>query len=303
MFLFQKIEEMMMTYHDARHAVGEFVLHEQANLHKFTINEVAEYSYTSKATVVRFAKTLGFEGWREFMKAFISEMKYQEAHKDDVDANYPFLADSSINEIIQSLKRIQIESIEDTADLMDEKMLKIAKDYLHQSKHIVIFGLSPNVYVGELFRRKMISIGKKIDIASLGEMGILSRTLGKDDCVILISYSGNNEHAEPMCYLKDMLKRHVSVIAITSGGDNYLRNTASCVLTMSSKERLYTKIANFASEESLHFILNVLFSCYFKDNYEENNLFKLQGAKILETRRNAVLNEMKDSFKENETIK
>ncbi|RHU07577.1 MULTISPECIES: MurR/RpiR family transcriptional regulator [Erysipelotrichaceae] len=294
MYLFQKIEEVMMNYHDARHAVGEFVLHEQKNLYKYTINEVAEYSYTSKATVVRFAKTLGFEGWRDFMKAFIAEVKYQETHHADVDANYPFHEKSSHQEIIESLKTLQMESIQDSADLMDMDMLKMATTYLVKSKHIVIFGLSPNIFLGELFRRKMISIGKKVDIANLGEMGIISRTMDEQDCAIVISYSGNNKHAEPMSYLQNLLDQKVSIIGITSGGDNYMRRILPCVFTMSSKERLYTKIANFATEESLQFILNVLYSCYYREEYQKNCLFKIQSSKILESQRNAVLNEMQD---------
>lgn len=105
LFLLQKIEELMMNHHDARYAVGEFVLHEQTNLHHYTISQIAEYTYTSKATVVRFAKTLGFDGWKEFMKAFISEMKYLEQHQGDVDANYPFDAKNTTKEIIDRLKK------------------------------------------------------------------------------------------------------------------------------------------------------------------------------------------------------
>ena len=55
-----------------------------------------------------------------------------------------------------------------------------------------------------------------------------------------------------------------------------------------------TKISNFATEESLQFILNVLFSCYFAKNYQDNNKFKLQNSKILEKQRLAVLSSMKD---------
>ena len=283
-----------MEYHDARYAVGEFVLHEQSNLHKYTINQIAEYSYTSKATVVRFAKTLGFDGWKEFMKAFISEMKYLEQHKADADVNYPFDAKSSVNEIIDSIKKVQIESIQDSADLLDVEMLEKAVHYLIKAKHIIIFGLSPNIFIGELFRRKMITIKKQVDIAKLGEMGIISNTLTEDDCAIMISYSGNNEHAEPMCYIPTLLENKISVIGITSGGDNYMRKELDCVLTMSSKERLYTKISNFATEESLQYIFNVLFSCYFAKHYQDNNLYKLQNSKILESSRWAVLKSMKD---------
>lgn len=294
LFLLQKIEELMMNHHDARYAVGEFVLHEQTNLHHYTISQIAEYTYTSKATVVRFAKTLGFDGWKEFMKAFISEMKYLEQHQGDVDANYPFDAKNTTKEIIDRLKKVQIESIQDSADLMETAIIEKAVQYLLKARHVVIFGLSPNVFLGELFRRKMITIGKQIDIAKLGEMGIISHTLTEEDCAIVVSYSGNNESAEPMCYLPSLLERKVLIIGITGGGDNYMRRSLNCVLTMSSKERLYTKISNFATEESLQFIFNILFSCYFAKNFQDNNKFKLQHAKELEVQRVAVLNSMKD---------
>lgn len=103
----------------------------------------------------------------------------------------------------------------------------------------------------------MISIGKKVDIANLGEMGIISRTMDEQDCAIVISYSGNNKHAEPMSYLQNLLDQKVSIIGITSGGDNYMRRILPCVFTMSSKERLYTKIANLRLKN--HYNLSLMY--------------------------------------------
>lgn len=294
MFLFQKIEELMVNYQDARYAIGEFVLHERSNLYVYTIHDIAERTYTSKATVVRFAKTLGYDGWKEFMKEFIAEMKYQEMHQGDVDANYPFQEQDSTDRIIENLKTLQMESLQDTADLMDSKLVEEAVSMLRRARQVVLFGVSPNIYQGELFRRKFTTIGKLIEVARHGEAGIMSNALGADDCAIIISYSGNNEQSEPLCHLPLLKDHEVSILGITSGGDNYLRRTADCVLTMSSKERLYTKISNFATEESISFILNVLFASYFAQDYQQNSSFKLKNAKILEGERKATLKEMQD---------
>ena len=294
MFLFQKIEEMMMTHKDARHAVGKFVLEQKDNLYKYTVNDIAEQTYTSKATVVRFAKALGFDGWKDFIKAFISEIKYQEAHQTDIDANYPFYETSSTQEIIDGLKKVQIESIQDTADLLDVPQVKRAVDYLEESHRVIIFGLSPNNYLGELFRRKMMGIDKIVEIARLGEMGLISRTMTENDCAIMISYSGNSVNESPVLHLQTLLDNKVPVIAITSDGDNYLRRNVSCILTMSSKERLYTKISNFATEESIQYILNILFSCFYARNYRKNNSFKLRTSHILENQRKTSLNRVKE---------
>lgn len=296
MFLFQKIEEVMMTNHDARHAVGEFVMQQKENLYQYTISDIAEYTYTSKATVVRFAKTLGFDGWKEFMKAFIAEMNYQKAHQGDVDVNYPFKESDDTKTIIDKIKTVQIESLQDSADLLDIRVVEKATEYLLNAQHIVIFGAFPNVFLGELFRRKLITIGKQVDIARPGESGIISHTLKENDCAIMISYSGNNESVEPLLHIKNLLHNHVPIIGITGGGDNYIRKHSDCVLTISSKERLYTKISNYATEESISFILNVLFSCLYAKDYQKNGLFKIRNAKNLEQERNAVLKDMQDEM-------
>lgn len=71
-------------------------------------------------------------------------------------------------------------------------------------------------------------------------------------------------------------------------------DTFFVIMIFICRDSLYTKISNFATEESIQFILNCLFSCYFAKNYQTNNMFKVHHSKALETRRNAVLKQMKD---------
>ena len=51
MFLFQKIEETMMRYTDARHAVGEFILQEQDKLYQYTVTETVSYTHLTLPTI------------------------------------------------------------------------------------------------------------------------------------------------------------------------------------------------------------------------------------------------------------
>lgn len=294
MFLFQKIEEIIIHYDDARETIGNFLMNEKDNIQNYTMQEIADKTFSSKATLVRFAKTLGFNGWRDFMKAFREEIHYLDAHKSDVDVNFPFHEVHSMHEIIQNMKILQIESIQDTVDLMNEMMVKQAVDILVKAEYIVIFGLSPNIYLGELFKRKLISIGKKIEIASQDESGLIARTLKPTDCAIFISYSGENRHSWLKQHLMTVKRGNVKVIGITCGGDNFVRQNSDCVLTISSKERLYTKISTFATEQSIMFILNVLFAGYFSKNYRQHFEYKIENSKILERQRVAILSQMKE---------
>lgn len=284
----------MVNYSDARHTVGEFVLNEKAAIGDYTIAQIAQKTYTSKATVVRFAKTLGYEGWKEFKKDYLAELNYRASHSDDVDVNIPFKKGDSMDVLVNNLMNLLIESVRDTVDLLDYAMVEKAVEYLKNARHVIIFGISPNDYLGQLFKRKLLTIGKYADVVQFSEIGLMSKFMTKQDCAIVISYSGNTRFSEPISSLKTLIGKKIPIIGITSGGDNFIRNNVTCVLTISSRERLYSKISNFATENSINFILNLIFSRYFMDDYERNLIYKIENAKDLEVQRAATLKELKD---------
>ena len=282
MSLIHKVEEITMEYGGgARHSIGTFILEKKSALTRYSLQEIADATYTSKAAVVRFAKALGFSGWKEFLKAFWEEQSYQEQHYTDIDANYPFDADSSRQDIINQLCSLQVESLLDTADLLDGAPLAECAELLLRSRRIAMFGLNPNLTLAELFQRKMLSIGRQVELPSMGDSGLLAHSLTAEDCAVIISYSGNSIHHGPLSVLSALEERGVPVIALTSVGDNLLRQRADYTLSISSYERLYSKISTFATENSILYILNVLFSCCFAADYQANISRKVGTARRL----------------------
>lgn len=293
MYLFQRIEELMMECQDARHVIGEFLLNKKNQFYKYSMEDVAKLTYTSKPTLVRFAKSLGFKGWKDFSIAMIEEAKYLESNDSIIDVNFPFSEEDSYHKIIDVISRLQIESIKDTYESIDEKMIELAVTRIAEAKRIVILGIKPNSNYAESLQWKFLSIGVQMYVGKPGELGMLSKTLTKDDCAIMISYSGNHHH-EPVSYIDTLKKQGVQIIGITSGGENYMRKNIDCLFTISSRERLYSKISTFATEQSIIFIFNVIFACYFKREYNKNLLYKIENSKNLETSREASLISMKE---------
>lgn len=287
MNLLHRVEELSMQYGTgSRRAIGAFVMQERNHLHEYTVQEIAEKTYTSKASMTRFAKELGFSGWREFIKAFVEEQNRQDSHYTDVDPNFPFHAGSSKKDILNIICSLQVESLLDTADLLeDNEDLEKAVTLLRECKRIAVFGLNPNLSLAELFKRKMMSIGRQVETPTLGDIGLLATTLKKEDCAIVISYSGNNMAHTTMGVLPGLVKKKVPIVALTSEGDNILRQQATYTFTISSREKLYNKISTYSTETSILFILNVLFSCYFAKEYEKNLKYKIEQGVLLETPR------------------
>lgn len=293
MYLLQKIDEMTL-YSDSRRAVASFILEKRSKLDQYTLQEIAEQTYTSKTTLVRFAQSLGYHGWREFLQAFLEEAHHQDSYFSDIDPNRPFVETDTTEDIINRISSLQVESILDTADLIDIPTLETAVDTILEAGRIVLFGLSPNSLMGELFRRKMLTIGITVTVPRVDEGGAFACALTDKDCAIVISYAGNQEVRSPMKFIPIMERNRVQLIGVTGGGNCYIREHCGCVFTISSRERLYSKIAGFSTEMSIMTILNVLFSCCYKRNYRENWEYKLSNFSVLESERNPTLTEMRE---------
>ncbi|MCF0113988.1 MAG: MurR/RpiR family transcriptional regulator [Erysipelotrichaceae bacterium] len=297
MLLFQKVEELAHKNTDAKRSIGEFLLAEKDKVDQYSMQEIADLTYTSKASLVRFAKSLGYTGWKEFMQDFLSEIHYEKVHYVNIDPNFPFSEDDSIESIKRKLSNLMIESIIDTEDQLDDETLRKAAEVIEKANQVALFGTSPNTYLGSLFRRKMLTIGKNILIPE-SDTAHLCNTLREGDCAILISYSGNNEYHNPINLIPILKEHHVTIIALTGLGENTLRENADIVLNISTRERLYTKIATFTTEQSIQYILNVLFGCYFVGNFDNNLQAKINSSKRFEKRYSIYSSISEDNNKE-----
>lgn len=286
MKLIQKIEDYTILYKDSRSQIAEFLIQNKDDLNEYSMNDISKQTFSSKATLVRFAKSLGFSGWKELIKTLIEEIRYEEKHYSAISPNIPFDKNDSFQDIIQNISTVQIESINDTANRIDTAALEEAVGKLISANRIVVLGMSPNNLLAEIFRRKMATIGKIVEVAPPGEIGIIAYSLTNKDAAIVISYSGNDVSREPMKFIPDMNSKGVKLIGITSDGYNYMRQEIDTVLTISSREGLYKKISNFSTEESILFILNVLYACFFSKEYIKNYTYKLKNSiKLEESRR------------------
>lgn len=115
MYLMQRIEEFTIKYSDARKSIGEFLLKEKDYISKYSMQEIAELTFTSKTTLFRYAQSLGYSGWKEFILDFIQEVHYEVTHYSEIDPNIPFSKNDDTRSMIDKITKIQVESLEETA--------------------------------------------------------------------------------------------------------------------------------------------------------------------------------------------
>lgn len=285
MRLVQRIEEATMRYSDSRYSIGSVLLAHQNEISTMSLKDVADLSYASKASVVRFAQSFGYPGWKEFHMDLTAQILEKKNHPERVDVNYPFNKQANIDLVASSIAQLMLQSIEDTMIEMDLDMISRVVSLMDRAKRIVIFCVSPHTYNAQLFARKMLTLQKPVQVSNPKEMGITARSLTTQDLAIIISYAGNHSNSEPMVVVPYLKEAHIPIVAITGKGENYLRRMLDNVLTIPDEEHLYTKMATFATEESVLYILNTLFAGFFARHYEEHDRNKVHTASQLEKTR------------------
>ena len=111
-------------------------------------------------------------------------------------------------------------------------------------------------------------------------------------CAIIVSYSG--ETPILVRVMKVLKAKSIPVIVITNIGENSLTKEADCILRITTREKLYSKIATFSTDMSITYLLDVLYSCVFALNYEQNVKTKTAISRAIETGRVSSLDILKE---------
>lgn len=260
--------EFELNFSNSEKEIAKYILNNGEAVLEQSVQQLARSTYTSPATIVRLCQKLGLQGYLDFKIKYSAELQY-DSSKKRTDVNFPFAEDASYKEITKSLANVYQETIEDTLQLIDYKQLDIISQALQKAERIYIFCCGNSMLAGLNFQHKMLRIGKLVEMRSLtGEQIFLSYNATKKDIAIVISYSG--ETPEVIECTKQLHKNHVSIIAITSLGENQLSKYASYTLNTSSREKIFNKIAPIASFTSMTYLLDLLFSCIFNNDYQKN---------------------------------
>lgn len=288
-------ERIEVTAHlsSSQQNVLKFMYENPLEIADMTLKEIAAAAYTSPATLVRLAKNLGYNGFEELRYDFLKEEEYNNRSFHSIDANIPFHGNDNYMGIASKLTILLKETADDTLSLITFQDLKKAVHFLLDADKIHLTAISFPLLRGYDFQLKMRKIGKIVEIVDvLGEQLYADPIIKPGDCALVISYSGETPLIRQMISLYK--KKGIPIIGVTSIGNSTLRNSADVCLSVTTHEKLYSKIAGFSNSASIQLILDILYSCVFKENYAANLANKKELSQRSEPGRFATYDVMKE---------
>ncbi|MGT2785233.1 MurR/RpiR family transcriptional regulator [Streptococcus merionis] len=282
------ITEKLETQHfsASEGIIVDFLLQHPHRIKDLTTTQIAEETFSSKSTLVRVAQKLQFSGWKEFKEAFLSEIDYLDKTVNYVDANYPFGRYDSFQRIASKIAKLKQEVTTETLELLDPNHLEKIIQVLAKSQTIHIFATSNNLLLTKEFALQMNRIGKDVRVHDLsGETYFNAYFAQENSCALMISYSGEN--LSVIRSAKILKDKKIPMVLITSLGENQMTQYTDLILRLSTREKLYSKISSFATDESILYLLDTLYACVFSLDYDHNTRLRIEASRILEVDRSA----------------
>lgn len=254
---------------ETERSIAQFFLENPQQVLELSGRKIAQELYLSASTIVRFCQKLGYSGFEAFREDYASEIDYLNSNFQQIDPNLPFKLEDSDYQISNKIGHLYSETIKDTQNLIDFKVLEQARYFLTQHETIYIHSVGDLLVAAYNFKNKMTRLGKQVEVIDRADSAYVTASHATEKaCFILISYSG--ETNQLMRVARRINDLELPLIALTSFGSNALSELADVTLYLSTHERLVNNLGNFSSVLSAAYLLDVLYACIFGDDFQEN---------------------------------
>lgn len=213
-----------------------------------SITELSSKLKVAEATIVRFCKKLGYNGFQDFKLSLSKESGMME--------------DTTRNSVVRRVALQMTDAIEETSRSINyDQCLEIA-DLMINARRIGAFGVGNSAItageVGNVFAR----IGINVTVTPDPHLqAMVTSNMSSEDLIILISVSGSTKDIIDVAELAR--KNGVKTVVITCYDHSPLTKYADYVLNSTRREAAYEG-GSVSTIVSISFIINVLYNAVFE---------------------------------------
>src|SRR2546423_4508364 len=238
--------------------VAEQVLGDPAAAARATIVELAERSGTSPATVTRFCRALGFEGYAELRLGIAGETGRAARQAGwAVDIGREIQPEDSLERVLHQIMAADSRALGDTSALLDLKAVARAADAITASRRVDIYGISGSALVGAEMQFCLHRIGVGAWAWTDVHNGLASAALLRSGDVALgVSHSGQTRETIEM--IAEAGSHGATTVALTSFPRSPLADVADIVLLTATQATTFRPDALSARHPQL-VVLDLLY--------------------------------------------
>jgi len=214
--MLDRIRASLPSLAPAEQRVGKLVLTDPRAFAKLPVSELAERSHVSKPTVVRFCRSMGYDGLSDFklkLAGTVSEGVPFIHRSVDVDDKTSDVVVKVIDNTVAAFLKYR----NDASTAAIDKAAAVLAATFKTGKRIEFIGAGNSGIVALDAQHKFFRLGVNTVAYSDGHMQVMSASLmGPGDCLVVISNSGRTRDLMDACDIAR--KNGATTIVITASG-------------------------------------------------------------------------------------
>lgn len=264
-------EQISSSYYDltvSEKKIADFITACPEQVQEMGILDLAEACSTAMATVSRFSRKLGYDGYNAMKIAIAHTVSGRSGHAELLSGRITL--EDSFEDECKKLHNADLGVITQTYELISSEAYLKAVSLLLNAERIVCMGQGGSAIIAEEAAHLFSTVSGKFSSVRDGHLqAITLSNMGEHDAVIYFSYSGS---------VRDMLenlriakKRGISTILITRFPKSPGTEFADIILQCGSSESPL-QLGSVQARISQLFMLDILFSEFCRRNYDEARL-------------------------------
>lgn len=222
------------TFFEAEKKIADYILEHKSEIIDMTVAELASASGTSDATVSRFCRRCGFNGFHHLKITLAREVVEEQGKSVEITNEI------SRDRIAQSLQNIlanKVAELTQTVTMMEPDRLGKILDVIEQARtvQLVAVGNTTPVALDGAFKFNQLGISAVSGTIWETQMAFTCN-LGPEDVVIIISNSGFSKRLMTLTAVAK--ENHCTTIAVTNNSASPLGQACDYHITTATREKL-----------------------------------------------------------------
>jgi len=216
--------------HRVEKKIADFIFDHMSEFLTMTIAQIAKECEIAESSIVRFCKTLGYSGFREFKMNLATHFKEVEAQVfENINV------DDSTSSMIEKVFSSNISSLQNTLNLLDENVIESAIDSIIRANKILFVAMGSSAPIANEFYYRFMRMGLPAQVATDPYVGLIaSSQLDENSVAIAISHKGRT--AEIVENLKISKEKKATTISVTNFENSPMTKYSDIVLCAAASE-------------------------------------------------------------------
>ncbi len=186
--ILHKIRFLSKEMGPAEKKIADYILNNTQSIIGDSINDFAKKCDCGNATVVRFARRLGYSGYQALKIGIAGEINAASTISNEITK------DDSCYDIFKKRTNDILASLNNTETVLDAKLLDTVANTIMNAKRIVVFGLGNSAAIAQDAAHKFLRLGLNAQVCCDNHMqAIIASHLDRNSVAIGISHSGSSK--------------------------------------------------------------------------------------------------------------